>query len=359
MDVDRPGGRGHGQGHGLRRRRVEKGIIRDKPMRHNALSRLRIFLYLTAGAVGYTLFFQFFYCWMRYGSPIPFDFAETMLSMGFNFVPIYLLVLCNYLLIFHLTHGKRPLVSALYCVILSTLLLLGISLLFTLLTGYPVEYAGTMFCNLLILAGLESIYYARYSAEILRRQALQEHETLMYKYEALKAQINPHFLFNSLNILYSFIPPDLGKAREYVLHLSRIYRYTLNHNDKPMVSVRTELDFLESYIKILQIRFHDKLQVSITGLEGHADRNIIPYSLQMLVENVTKHNVITSTSPMTIHIAFSDHDVTVSNPIRPKASDAIGTRFGLSYLRHLYDYHGREFTVYDDGKVFKASVPYI
>lgn len=320
---------------------------------------LRKFLYLTIGAIIYSVFFEFFYCWMRFGNPMPFPLGEMGLSTLYNFVPIYLLVFINYGLIFRYTKGKRPIISAIYCLLISTALLIGISWLFIIVTGYPVDYAGTIFCNLLILAGLESIYYAAYSKEILRQRAMKEQEALMYRYEALKAQINPHFLFNSLNILYSFIPASLSDAREYVLNLSRIYRYTLNHNDKSEVSVRTELDFLNSYVKILRIRFMENLNVDISGVSEQADRKIIPYSLQMLVENVTKHNVISTDNPITIQITLDNEGITVTNPIHPKDCDTSGTKFGLSYLKHLYAFHGRIFRTENDGLRFTAFLPYI
>ncbi len=333
---------------------IEKIAAHDKYKR-----RLWTFLYLTMGAIAYTLFFEFFYCWMRYGDPLPFSFNDTIISIVYNFVPIYILVLCNYMLVFKLNRGKRPIISAISCLVLSTITLILIGLIFTLITGFPVEYAGTMFCNLMIIAAFESIYYAQYSKQILRKHALQEQETLIYKYEALKAQINPHFLFNSLNILYSFIPPDVKDAREYVLHLSKIYRFTLNHNDKPEVSVRTELDFLNSYIRILQIRYNNNLKVNISLPTEAEDRKIIPYSLQMLVENVTKHNFISAENPMAVDIIFSDDGITVSNPLQSKDSDLASTRFGLSYLRHLYSHRGKEFKAGKDGCRFIAFVPYL
>jgi len=322
-------------------------------------SKLRTFLHLSVGAVIYALFFEVFYCWMRYGDPFPFSFEETALSIAYNFIPIYFLVFCNYLLIFRLNEGQKPLVSAVVCLILSTVILIIIGWLFTLFTGFPVEYAGTVFCNLMIIAGLESVYYAHYSKLVQKKHALQEQETLIYKYEALKAQINPHFLFNSLNILYSFIPPDNKDAREYVLHLSKIYRFTLNHNDKPEVSVRTELDFLNSYIRILEIRYNDNLKVNISLSPGAEEKKIIPYSLQMLVENVTKHNFISYESPMTVDIKLGNDGITVSNPLRPKESDMTSTRFGLSYLKHLYSHRGKEFTAGKSGSDFIAFVPYL
>ncbi len=321
--------------------------------------RLKIFTSLTLGAAIYSLFFELFYCWMRYGDPLPFSFDETVLSIIYNFFPIYALVICNYFLIFKFNQGKRPIISAISCLILSTLTLVMIGLIFTFVTGYPVEYAGTMFCNLMIIAGLESIYYAQYSKQILRKHALQEQETLIYKYEALKAQINPHFLFNSLNILYSFIPPEIKDAREYVLHLSKIYRFTLNHNDKPEVNASTELDFLNSYIRILQIRYNNNLKVNISLPPEAEQRKIIPYSLQMLVENVTKHNFISTANPISIDIIFGNDGITVSNPLQPKDSDMTSTRFGLSYLKHLYSHRGKEFFAGKDGLRFVAFVPYL
>lgn len=334
-------------------------IIEKEHISENNEAILRTFLYLSVGAVIYALFFEVFYCWMRYGNPFPFSFEETVLSIAYNFIPIYFLVFCNYLLIFRLNEGQKPLVSAAVCLILSTVVLILIGWLFTLFTGFPVEYAGTVFCNLMIIAGLESVYYAHYSQLVLKKHALQQQETLIYKYEALKAQINPHFLFNSLNILYSFIPPDIEEARDYVLHLSKIYRFTLNHNDKTEVSVRTELDFLHSYISILEIRYVENLKVNIFLCPGAEKRKIIPYSLQMLVENVTKHNFISSESPMTIEILFENEGITVSNPLRPKESDMTSTRFGLSYLKHLYFHRGKEFKAWKSGPDFIAFVPYL
>lgn len=325
----------------------------------NGLRRkLSTLLYLTSGAVGYTLFFEFFYCWMRFGNPVPFSAREMLLSIWYNFIPIFTLMICNYLLVFKLTRGKRPIVSVAICLLLSVLVLVSVGMIFTLFTHYPVDYAGTVFCDLLILAALESIYYVRYSSDILRRHARQQQETLIYKYEALKAQINPHFLFNSLNILYSFIPPDLKDAREYVLHLSRIYRFTLNHNDRSMVSLDTELDFLNSYIRILQIRYDNNLKINIKNLPAET-HYIIPYSLQMLVENVTKHNFISSEFPMSVDIDFSEKGITVTNPIRLKEADVASTKFGLSYLKHLYAYNGKEFKIKKDDTSFQAFVPYL
>lgn len=159
--------------------------------------------------------------------------------------------------------------------------------------------------------------------------------------------------------MYSFIPPEIKDAREYVLHLSKIYRFTLNHNDKSEVNVRTELDFLNSYISILEIRYNDNIKVNISLFPGAEEHKIIPYSLQMLVENVTKHNFISSESPMTIDIIFENDGITVSNPLRPKESDMTSTRFGLSYLKHLYYHSGKEFTAGKSGSDFIAFVPYL
>lgn len=315
-------------------------------------------LNLTIGAVIYTVIFQFFYCWMRYGSPFPLSAIEMLVSMAYNFGPIYFLIICNYLLIFKLTAGKRPIIGAVLSFSLSMVWLVVICFMFKLITGLPVEYAGTVFCNLLVYAALETIYYAQVSKEMLRQQALQKQETLLYKFEALKAQVNPHFLFNSLNILYSFIPPADADARDYVLHLSRVYRYTLNHSDKPSVTVREELNFLDSYNQILRIRFHDNFRVDITDIPDADERKIIPFSLQMLIENVTKHNMISSDMPMTVTIQANDNGISITNPIRHKDSD-VSNHFGLTYLSRLYDYHGKKFSTIQDTYQFKAFVPFI
>ncbi len=313
---------------------------------------------LSLAAVIYTLVFQVFYNWMRYDSVLPVPIPNMVLSLCMNAVPIWMLVILNYIIVWKIPHGRKAFPTYAFGLTISMCLLILINLLFKVVMGRGVEWAGTIFSNLLLYLSIESIYQQHVSKLVLKQQALAKQQILQYQYEVLKAQVNPHFLFNSFNILYSFIPPYFNEAREYILNLSQIYRYTLKHGEKNQVTVKEELQFLKAYNEILKIRFHNNFQVEITGTDNFEDRNIIPYSLQMLVENVTKHNVITSIQPMTVKITANEKGITVSNPIRRKDTD-VATNFGLQYLSRLYQCHKKNFSTTCDNLTYTAHIPYI
>ena len=321
-------------------------------------NKLKTLLVLTVAAVVYTLVFQVFYNWMRYNELLPLPVPNMILSLCMNIVPIWILVILNYIIVWKIPHGKKAFPAYAFGLAISMSMLVVINLLFKVVMGRGVEWAGTIFSNLLIYISIESIYHQYLSKLVLRQQALAKQQILQYQYEVLKAQVNPHFLFNSFNILYSFIPPEQDKARECVLNLSHIYRYTLNHGDKTQVSVKEELQFLKAYNEILKIRFHNNFRVEIIGMDKFENRNIIPYSLQMLVENVTKHNMITSTQPMIVKITADETGITVSNPIRKKDVD-VATHFGLQYLSLLYESHKKKFSTICDNITYTAHIPYL
>lgn len=317
----------------------------------------KTFLALTLGAVVYTFVFQLFYNWMRYDVLFPTTLWITLRSLLFNSIPFWILINSNYLIIWFYPHKGRTWKSyaLLFLISVSVLVIMNMIIYFS---GIEVEWAGTAFSEMLIFIGMAAIYYERVSRIAMRQQALAKQEILQYQYEALKSQINPHFLFNSFNILYSFLPPELVAARDYVLNLSYIYRYNLNHGNLPHVTLKEELDFLAAYIKILRIRYNDNFNVEIQGAEKYEDRLIIPYTLQLLVENVTKHNVISSSFPMKVRIRVDSEGVTVTNPIRAKEAD-VSTHFGLKYLKSLYKCHDRQISVSSDSNTYSSFIPYI
>lgn len=318
---------------------------------------LKTFFSLTLGAIVYTFVFQMFYNWMRYDVLFPSTLWITLRSILFNSIPFWILINSNYLIIWYYPHNGRTWKSygVLFLISVSVLVIMN-SVIY--LSGIKVEWAGTAFSELLIFIGMAAIYYERVSRIAIRQQALAKQEILQYQYEALKSQVNPHFLFNSFNILYSFLPPELTAAREYVLNLSYIYRYNMNHGNNPHVTLKEEIDFLLAYIKILRIRYNDNFSVEIHDAEKYEDSLIIPYTLQLLVENVTKHNVISSSYPMTVKIIADSEGVTVTNPIRAKEAD-VSTHFGLKYLKSLYKCHDRLISVSSDSNTYTSFIPYL
>lgn len=308
--------------------------------------------------VVYVIFFLFFYYWMMYGTPMPNPPMVMVVIIGKNFCPIFALVLINYLIVYHFRLSAPHWLKFVVDFVLSVLALSSINLFITFTSHRGVEWAGTFFSDIIILIAIENLHSEKVSRMALRTQAMTRHELMRYKYEALKAQFDPHFLFNSLNILYSFIPIDPEKSQQYVLKLSAIYRYILDQGDKSEVSLHEEMKFLQSYIDILRIRYKDSFKVEITNVSPYFDEKIIPNTLQILLENVVKHNTISLATPMTVRIEGHNNYVEVSNPIIPKIQKT-ETRIGIRYLTNLYKSYQRQFLVDSDGHRFRAIVPYL
>ena len=185
-----------------------------------------------------------------------------------------------------------------------------------------------------------------------------ENEKAIYQFEALKNQINPHFLCNSLNVLSSLAYQDAEKTNLFTKKLSNVYRYLLTTHDRPTVTLQEELQFVDSYLYLEQIRFGDTLQVFIENDKKHQDKAIIPASLQMLVENALKHNISTSKSPLIIYITINKGGVTVSNNIQLR-SYVTKNGMGLNNLRKQYSLYDKEVLITEIKTNFIVKLPYI
>ncbi len=184
-------------------------------------------------------------------------------------------------------------------------------------------------------------------------------ENMRTRYEALKNQVDPHFLFNSLNTLNSLIKIDTDKAQEYVQQLSYVFRYTLQN--KEIITLEEELKFTQSYCSLMQIRYGESLRFVIRIDEKYYDYSIIPLSLQTLVENAIKHNVISNKQPLTITISTSKNDfIRISNPIRLKKEAESGEGIGLFNLSERYRLMWQKDIIVDtSGDIFQVSIPLI
>ena len=165
------------------------------------------------------------------------------------------------------------------------------------------------FCNSVILLIAEIFFYKQQYQENKTQLAVMEKEKAQYQFEALKNQINPHFLFNSLNVLSSLAYQDAAKANLFAKELSSVYRYLLTTQELMKVPLQDELDFVKSYTYLEQIRFGDSLHINLTYDEQALSRSIVPASIQMLVENALKHNINTRESPLVIDIRISEENV--------------------------------------------------
>ena len=200
-----------------------------------------------------------------------------------------------------------------------------------------------------------SLYMEKKTAvenEILRT------ENLNSRYEALKNQVDPHFLFNSLNTLKSLIDVDTEKAEEFVQQMSSVLRYTLQ--SKEMATLAEEIDCVRAYCIMMKMRYGDNLH-----FDHHIDHEkydrylVLPLSVQGLMENAIKHNVISSKQPLTIHISTTnDNHLIISNKIQPKINKEEGSGIGLANLSERYRLKWNEnVDISDDGLNFSVTLP--
>lgn len=186
-----------------------------------------------------------------------------------------------------------------------------------------------------------------------------ERERDRYKLQALENQINPHFVFNNFSILADLIEVNPKRASNYLMNLSKVYRYTLLHLDKDAVSLQEELDYLKRYLQLLSERFGDTIKVNISGEMAEVKGNVPPSVLQMLVENAVKHNEHTKVKPLTIDITSDGNQITVSNNKQSvPASDS--SNVGLHNIRERYRLLSRQQISLSDGTdSYVVTIPII
>ncbi len=169
------------------------------------------------------------------------------------------------------------------------------------------------------------------------QQEKLKHEHLALKYDTLRNQVNPHFLFNSLNSLSSLIGKDPDKAVKFVKELSEIYRYVLDQKNTELVDLKDEIEFVNSYVFLQKIRFAESLNVKIDI--SISNRKVIPLSIQMLLENAIKHNVISKDQPLEIEVySNSENYIVVKNNIQKKKAVETSTNIGLKNIKERYAY---------------------
>jgi len=190
-------------------------------------------------------------------------------------------------------------------------------------------------------------------AERLRRESAEA------RYEALKSQLDPHFLFNNLNTLLYLVTDNLP-ASTFVENLSLVYRYILQSRDKPLVSLADELTLADAYLALLRERFGEALQVCIDIPPDQRTRQLPPLTLQLLIENAIKHNIVDAKHPLTIGIRLNKNGaLLVENSLNRKAVDsAVKTGIGLQNIRHRYQLTaGVEPTVSETNGQFVVQLP--
>ncbi|WP_433901799.1 sensor histidine kinase [Sphingobacterium puteale] len=168
------------------------------------------------------------------------------------------------------------------------------------------------------------------------KESEQEKQQITAQFESLKNQLDPHFLFNSLNVLNGLIEEDPKKASLFTTDLSRIYRYVLEHKDKSLVSLQEELTFSKAYLNLLNLRFEAGIQIDLHIHQDESSGCILPLSLQLLIENVVKHNIISLKSPLMLKIYRKNDYLYVENNLQKKKVFNSTPGIGLKNIQERY-----------------------
>jgi two-component system LytT family sensor kinase len=218
------------------------------------------------------------------------------------------------------------------------------------------------FINLSVDVIFVSIFYSKYLVKYYAQSLITEEElkreNLIARYEALKNQVNPHFLFNSLNTLTGIVEQNPGRAVEFIKKLSDIYRYVLEQRDKELVAIDDELKFVDNYFHLAKARHGDGLTL-ITRIDKR-NSLIAPLGLQILVENAIKHNIISDDMPLKIEISIKDYYLEVRNNLQKKTSVADNNSIGLENLKNRYSYlTDRPVKIIEADNYFVVKLPVI
>lgn len=220
---------------------------------------------------------------------------------------------------------------------------------------------GNLFVLTINLALFGKEFFDNWKAELLRNERLLK-ERAEAQFESLKNQLNPHFLFNALTSLNSLIAENPTLAGDFVQQLSKVYRYVLQSRDKEFVSLETEIKFVEHYLRLLKTRFDTALQVEIAVGTEALERLIVPVTLQTLVENALKHNIVNAQKPLHITISTKLEGnvwyLVVENTLQRRTLVETSNKQGLTRLAALYEHLSPEaLKVCETEQIFAVQLP--
>lgn len=224
------------------------------------------------------------------------------------------------------------------------------------------ENYATYFLTVLLVMFISLFFHAIYYYKELQKTKIKEQKviagTASAKFDALKNQLDPHFLFNSLNVLTSLIEENPDSAQKFTTSLSKVYRYVLEQKNKDLVSVDEELHFARTYMSLLKMRFEDSIVFNIPEKATDPESKVVPLSLQLLLENAVKHNTVTSTNPLKIDIYELEGQLVVENNLQPKQIVKKSSGVGLDNIRQRYKLlTNRKVRINQTAESFAVAIP--
>lgn len=216
--------------------------------------------------------------------------------------------------------------------------------------------------GLFITLVMTLIYHAIYFYRLSQTQKVNEQKVIARsataQFDALKNQLDPHFLFNSLNVLVSLIEENPKAATKFTTSLSKVYRYVLEQRNKELVTVDDELSFARAYVGLLKTRFEDSIEIDIPEKSSNPEMKVVPLSLQLLLENAVKHNVVSDSKPLKLRIYEENHQLIVENNLQKKQVPGSSSGVGLQNIASRYQLlTKRKMSISQDEQFFRVQIP--
>ncbi|MBQ8499229.1 MAG: histidine kinase [Bacteroidales bacterium] len=298
-------------------------------------------------------------------SKVPFEQSSIFDTIGkvmSNTFATIILICVNIMFIRSLPKRPSPVSKAGTAVLFVSFMLLA-TVLETFLVGIHDTDIFLLFCiSLITQITIYCIVYMINYVITAHNEMQSEREKAnmaQYRYLKLKRQVNPHFLFNSLNILDGMVCE--GKTEQsslYIHKLAGIYRYMIRSEEEQVVTLREELDFTVKYVDLLLLRFPQGLDVNFDVPEEAMARYVLPCSIQLLIENATKHNAVSEETPLRISVKVEDESVSVKNNLSPKITSIQSTGLGQTYIRQLYqDLSGKQIKIEKNETDYCVTLP--
>lgn len=196
---------------------------------------------------------------------------------------------------------------------------------------------GTLFSIIMLGVEISVLFLNQWKVSLAEVEKYKS-ESLLAQLQNLKNQVNPHFLFNNMSVLSSLVYKDQDKAVEFINQLSKVYRYLLDNKDTELVTLKTELEFIEAYTYLLQIRFDTNIKFKF-NIDNKVHHFMMPpMAIQMLIENCIKHNEVSSDQPLTVTLSTFQGMLIVSNDIQARSVSESGLKTGLQNIQARYKY---------------------
>lgn len=225
---------------------------------------------------------------------------------------------------------------------------------------FPILFASSLLVEITIYCIVFMVNYALTARSDMKEER-EKANMAQYRYIKLKHQVSPHFLFNSLNTLDGLICDEQNdRASSFTHKLAGVYRYMLKSEDEMIVSLKDELVFVRMYVDLLKERFPVGFIVETDVPEESMARYVLPCSIQLLIENATKHNAVSEDNPLIIKVEVQGENILVTNNILPKMTTVPSTGLGQKYIRQMYlDLTGKQIRIERNEKIYRVTLPLI